>query len=206
MIFNHLTRLALLPALFLIFQRGLHRKCLSFTVYLFAVLVCGSLMAYFPGTFYNAPFYRMSRELYAWLKILIALEIGFHVFRAFPLALKVARTWAMLILAPTVLIVAYGIQFAGWDHWQVTSGTFHAGTIWLFAGMGLLQVWYNLPLDRWFKVLIGGFVFQLLFGLTASAVLASAALAIVPMVDPAVASFWSWGAWTYGRKRVEVIA
>jgi hypothetical protein len=204
MIFNHLTRLAILMALFLIFQKGLHRKCLSFTVYLFAILICGSLMAHLPGTFWNAPFYRMTRELYAWLKILIALEIGYHVFRAFPLALKVARTWALLILGTMVPLVGFGIQFAGWDHWQVASGTFHAGTIWLFAGLGLLQVWYNLPLDRWFKVLIGGFVFQLLFG--SFALSSFGFFVLAGMIDPAVASWWGFGAWTQGRKRVEVIA
>lgn len=204
MIFNHLTRVALLLALFLIFRRGLHRKCLSFTVYLVCVLVCGALMAYFPGTFYNAPFYRMSRELYAWLKVIVALEVGFHVFRSFPRALKVARGWAFLVLGLIVPVIAYGIQFAGWEHWQVSSGVFHAGTIWLFAGLGLLQVWYNLPLDRWFKVIIAGFVFQLLFGTAALSSFGWFVLA--GMIDPLVGSWWSFGAWTHGRQRVEVVA
>ena len=32
------------------------------------------------------------------------------------------------------------------------------------------------------------------------------ALSVVVMIDPAIAYFWSWGAWTHGRQRVEVIA
>lgn len=194
MFFNHLTRAILLVALAVILRNGLHRKCWTFVAYVISVLTCGSLMAYWPGVFYNAPFYGFSRDLYAGLKLLVALEVGMHVLEAFPRARAVARTLAAALLAVVVLSVAAAAPWLGWSAWQLSRARLNAGTIWLFAGLAIIVLWYNLPLDRWHRVLLAGFTVQLL---VSSSLLSNEVLfrRFAVMVDPVVAMWWVYGAW-----------
>jgi hypothetical protein len=200
-ILNHLTRALLLIALVLVFQRGLHRRCWSFVVNLAVVIVCGFLMSAWPDVFYTRGFYAWTRDLYAALKLLIALELGHYVFHSFPRAMFFARTGSMLILAVLAASVATRMPWAGWADWSFSRGSFNAATVWLFGGMALLVLWYNLPLDRWHATIIGGFTAYLVLS---SVVLASEGIwrAYGKMLDPLLAGWWAYSACAYGRAKV----
>lgn len=203
MIFNHLTRAVLLVALVMLLQRGLHRRCWSFVANMVALIVCGFLMATWPLIFWTRDFYAATRDLYAGLKLLLALEIGYYVFRAFPRAFNVARVGSLLVLLLLAVGVAGGAPWFGWAKWSLSRASFNAATIWLFAGLGLLVLWYNLPLDRWHASIIGGYTayFVLSSSLLASE---SAWAAYGKMLDPVLAAWWLYSAWSFGRVKVPV--
>lgn len=196
MIFNHLTRAVLLLALLLVVRQGLVRRSVFFVVYLLAVLACGSLMAFWPRTFYTWAFWAGSRDLYALLKILVAVELGVHVFQAFPGARPVARAMTFTFLFGLGVLVA-GIEpdsHGGWRDWRMV---LNVGTLWLFVSLALLSAWYNLPLDRWHRALLAGFTVQLVVG---TLVLARwKTFAASWLLDPLVASWWVYSAWAYAR-------
>lgn len=203
MIFNHLTRAVLLLALLLVARQGLVRRSLSFVAYLVAVLACGSLMAFWPRTFYTWAFWAGSRDLYALLKVLVAVEMGAHVFQAFPGARPVARALTFTFLFGLGVLVV-GIHPEGtviypavtreWQDWRTV---LNVGTIWLFVSLALLSAWYNLPLDRWHRALLAGFTVQLVLG---TLVLARwKTFSASGMLDPLVASWWVYSAWAYAR-------
>lgn len=203
MILNHITRAVLLVALCLIVSKGLHRKSWAFVANLVAVIVCGFLMATWPATFYTANFYAASRDLYAAFKLLVALELGYYVFRAFPRALAVARWGSLIILVVTAAVVAGGAPWHGWDSWSLARAGLNTGTVWLFGGLGLLVLWYNLPLDRWHATIIGGYTAYLVLS---TVLLAREGLwrSYAATLDPVLASWWAYSAWNFGRVMVTV--
>jgi len=203
-ILNHLTRAVLLVALFLTVQRGLHRKSWAFVANIVAVVVCGSLMAGWPRTFYTWSFYAMARDLYMAFKLLIALEVGYHVFRSFPRAMAQARWGAFFIVLATAATVAGAAgrgPWVAWSAWSLSRAGLNAGTVWLFGGLALLVLWYNLPLDRWHATIIGGYTAYLVLS---TVLLAREGLwrSYAAMLDPVLASWWAYSAWSFGRMKV----
>lgn len=198
MILYLLTLAGLLVSLGLIFTKGLHRKSWAFVANLVAVVVCGFLMVVWPGTFYTANFYATSRDLYAAFKLLVAVEVGYYVFRAFPRALSVARCGAFVVVAVTAGTVAGHSPWLGWSAWSLSRAGMNAGTVWLFGGMALLVVWYNLPLDRWHATIVGGFTAYLVLS---TVLLAREGLwrSYAAMLDPVLAAWWAYSAWAFGR-------
>lgn len=199
MIFNHLTRLVLAAALVLVVSKGLASKCWSFVAYLSAVLVGGALMAYWPGSFYAPPyhFWLFTRDLYAGAKVLVALELGLYVFRAFPRAARVSRWAAVWILGAFALALPSLPFVGGFQAWTTSRGPINAATVWLFASLALLVVYFNLPLDRWHRSIIVGFTVQLLVG---SLLLASESVfrKYGVILDPVIATWWVYSAWAPG--------
>jgi hypothetical protein len=202
-ILNHLTRAVLLVALFLVVHRGLHRKSWALVAKLVAVIVCGSLMAGWPSSFYTREFYAMARDLYAALSLLLAVELGYYVFRAFPRALALARWGALVVLLGTAAVVAGASPWLGWSSWSLSRAGLNTGTVWLFGGMALLVLWYNLPLDRWHATIIGGYTAYLLLS---TVLLAKESLwrQYAAALDPVLASWWAYSAWSFGRVKVTV--
>jgi hypothetical protein len=191
-IFAHLARLGLGTALLGVARNGLHRRCRSFVAYLVAVFVCGSLITLWPDHFYTWAFYSASRDLYAFLKVLVAAELGVHVFRAFPRARAIERT-ATLLLLLVLLVLVLGVSPHAPEPWLEWHRRLNVGTLWVFASSALLVAWYNLPLDRWHAAIVGGFTVQLVLQTVVLARWDSYALSI--MIDPLVAGWWAFAAW-----------
>lgn len=198
-----LTCGALLVALYFTLRRGLHRKSWAFAANLVAVIVCGSLMTGWPSSFYTRDFYAMTRDLYAALKLLIAVEVGYYVFRSFPRALAFARWGALFVLLSTAAVVACASPWRGWASWSLSRAGLNTGTVWLFGGLALLVLWYNLPLDRWHATIIGGFTAYLVLSIV---LLASEGIwrKYGTMLDPFLAVFWAFSAWNFDRVKVNV--
>lgn len=203
MIFNHLTRVLLLVAWVGMTRKGLHRRCWSFFVYVLALLACGSLIAFRADAFYAWPyhFWLFSRDLYAGLKVLVALEVGLHVFRAFPRAARTSQLFALWLLVGLLMAFSRPAPYLGGVHaWALAHLPVAVATLWLFASVALLVMWFNLPLQPWHRALLVGFGAQLA---ASTAILSSesAFRAWAPLLDVSIASWWAWSAWTVERPR-----
>ena len=154
----HATKLVLLAALVGLFVRRRHTACYSFTVYLAVVFTCNCLVSFWPGTFWVYDFWIMKQAAYDILKLAIALELGARAVQAFPGAAAAARLVALLVLCAALLLIGTTVgSFEGlrtWD-WLTTTST---ATIWVFAGVGMLVLWFRIPVTRMHRAILLGFV------------------------------------------------
>lgn len=154
-------------------SRKRYRACLSFLLYVVAVLIPSFLFTVWPVRFYTWENYFLRESVHNLLKFAIALELGYRTFRAFPAALIQARRIACAILALVAIIAIAGSSVEGrpsdlpveW-HARVLNGT-----IWLLTGIAVLILWYRLPVDPLHKAILVGFVpYLLLFSVGMRAV------------------------------------
>jgi hypothetical protein len=132
--------------------RGRWRLWYSFAILVAVVSVHDSLVALWPETFYRGDIFRAKEILLILIRLAMVVELTVRVFRRFPGALATARRLLALILASTVVaVVALPIRrslqegFVGDLMPRVLNGT-----IWLFAGLAILILWYRLPV-HWFQ-------------------------------------------------------
>lgn len=144
--------------------RRRYATCLSFALYVTAVLVPGVLFAVWPERFYTVENYFLRETVHNLLKFAIALELGYRTFRVFPGALSVARKVALLILSLVALMAIAGISLNGPATGMAAE--WHArvlnGTIWLLTGIAAVILWYRLPVAPFHKAILVGFVPYLL--------------------------------------------
>jgi hypothetical protein len=141
-----------------VLRRGLHRRCWSFLVYLLAVLIFSSVemaaqvlddvsaLAWFRSW----GFWHLEQTVYEVVKLALAVELGIRVVAAFPGTWRLARALLGAALLTTTAAVMLG---AAPQHPLVATGT-----IWLFAAVSLVVVFFNLPLHAWHRALLAGFV------------------------------------------------
>src|SRR5688500_14610832 len=105
--------------------------------------------------------YTASRNGYAVLKLLVAIQVAIHVFRVFPEAEKVSLASAAMLLSLTVPMIAFLPYRTGppmspilYAEWHLRLGT---ASVWLFAATALMVAWYHIPCDRWHRALLVGF-------------------------------------------------
>ena len=154
----HATKLALLLALVGLFVRRRQAACWSFTVYLAVVLTCNCLVSFWPRTFWVYDFWIRKQAAYDILKLAIAVELGFRAFRAFPGAAAAARVVGLVVLcAAGLLIAASAAPFHPRRtlDWLTATST---ATIWVFAAVALLVLWFRVPVSRIHRAILLGFV------------------------------------------------
>lgn len=208
--FAAVARVLFVFALVGVFWKRQQSKCWSFVAYLLATLVLGGLMSLWPARFWNWPFWLFSRYTYAGLKVLIALELGAQVFRAFPGAKVVARSFNLaMVFLLAVLMAALPSSADFGPFWTQAHLRLTTWTVWMFAGMAILVGWYNLPLDRWYRALMGGFAVQLVLGavvLSLSTRMKWVAFERFGVVlDAVVATWWAYVAWRPVRVPVAAV-
>ncbi|MGE0453854.1 MAG: hypothetical protein AB7O37_11975 [Vicinamibacteria bacterium] len=157
------VRSAIILALAGLFVRRRAALCWSFVAYLMAILVCNSLISFWPDRFFLLWFYILKESLYDLLKLAIAAELAFRTFKAFP----GARARARLLLAPLVAaLVGVLLLKALQSDPGVTVLRHHplgqTATIWLFAAMSLLAVWFHVPVHPFHRALLMGFTSYLI--------------------------------------------
>jgi len=178
--------------------------CWSFGAYLLAIVVGNSLVSFWPDHFWKLWFYVLKQDVYDVLKLAIAAEMAFRIFRAFPGALARAR----LVLAPLVSLVVLvllwraqqvDLEVAVVQHYPQAQ----TATIWLFTAMSLLAVWFHLPV-HWFhrSVLLGFTSYQIVFVTLLNFMRSQgfeAAREVFSLLDGyaylGLVMFWTWSAW-----------
>lgn len=161
----NLARTAVLLTIVGLLVRRRASVCWSFLAYLVAILVGNSLSSFWPERFYTQSFYILKQSVYNVLKLCLAAELTYRVFRAFPGALARAR----VVLAPLVAFTAVGIISVptGTDFVDIVT-RYHpqiqTGVIWLLSATAVLAVWYNLPLNPLHRsILLGLSSYLILF-------------------------------------------
>jgi hypothetical protein len=179
--------------------------CWSFLAYLVAILVGNTLGSFWPDQFLTRSFYIMKTTVYNILRLCVAAELSYRVFRAFPGALARAR----LVLAPMLGVVTIGIISVPTttDYVDIVARynpQVQTGVIWLLAATSVLAVWYNIPLHRLHRAILLGFTSYLIVSATSLNIMRSFGwgerlVATVGLMDSyaylALVTWWAVTAW-----------
>ncbi len=154
--------LLILGALAGLLVRRRYSACYSFFLQLVAVLASDLLLVFWRDRFYTKSFWLVKESFLHALTMVVAVELVFRVFRAFPGASWTARRVLILVLGLTALLA---IQALPWGQSDPTSTLAEQvyprllnGAVWLFTGISALILWYRLPVDPLHKAILIGFV------------------------------------------------
>jgi hypothetical protein len=199
----HAVKILVLLTLAGILARGRWRQCWWFTAYLMVILICNSLVSFWPEIFYQRRFWLARAPLYDGLKLAIAIEIAYRTFRAFPGAQATARRVLFAVLVATSLVL---VAFP-WD-WSDENMIFEweprvlTGTIWFLNALAVIVIWYRVPIHALHKAILLGFVPYLVVFTIVLRLLRFSDWDIVPLIrtaDPAaymlLMGWWAWAAW-----------
>jgi hypothetical protein len=148
-----------------LFVRRRQALCVSFTLYLAAVLLSDTLVLLWPDRYHIWEFWVLKESVHNLLKFGIALELTVRTFRAFPAARNTATGLVLTVLVLTWLSVGAtpDIEVAQPRELAVSLQPYVlAGTLWLFLAISALILWYRLPVVPLHKALLLGFVPYLL--------------------------------------------
>ena len=199
----HAVKILVLLTLAGILARRRWSSCWSFTTYLAVILLCNSLISFWPEHFFTRDFYRVRQGLYDGLKVAIAIELAYRTFQAFPGARATARrVLSLLVIASSALLIT-----ASWDssngaalfEWEPRVLT---ATIWLLNALAIIVIWYRVPIHTYHKAILLGFVPYLLVFTILLRLLNHygwEVLSVVQSADPAaymlLMGWWAWAAW-----------
>jgi len=190
--------------------------CVSFTLYLCAVLLSDTLVLAWPRTFKTWDFWVLKESIHNILKFGIALELTVRTFRAFPAARKTAAGLVLAVLVLTWVSVGTGPQLEA-AHTKELALSLQpyvlAGTLWLFIAISTLILWYRLPVTPLHKALLLGFVPYLLIFTVAINLLRSfggdvRALAgyLKNVAYQILLAYWTYAAWKRWPRRPATVA
>lgn len=198
----HAVKLALLAVLAGLLVRGRARRCWTFAAYVLAILVGNSLVSLWPERFYNATFWVLKQGVYDTLKMLVALELAWRAFSAFPGALRTVRRALVPLVAASTIAVALLTPTSSyrtvWE-WQPAVST---AALWALTATALVVVWYHVPLDGWQRAIMLGLasylvVFVALLGLLErygwvrrGTIAGAETVAYLALV-----CYWAWAVW-----------
>jgi hypothetical protein len=199
----HVVKILILLALAGIVARRRWGTCWSFTTYLVVILICNSLVSFWPGTFYQPWFWLVRTPLYDALKLAITAELAYRTFQAFPGARATARrVLPALLVASSVALMALpwdASYQAGRTEWEPRVLT---GIIWLLNALAVVVIWYRVPIHAYHRAILLGFVPYLLVFTILLRLLRLDGYDIVPLIqnaDPAaymlLMGWWAWAAW-----------
>ena len=183
-----------------------------FTLFLAVMLASTLMMAIWPGQFYTHDFYQAKETALTFLRFGMALELAYRTFRAFPGALATLRWVLLLVLIVTLaaVLAVSGPATAFVSFLASLQPRVLNGSIWLFAVIAALILWYRLPVDPFHKSVLLSYVpYLLVFSLTLNIVgeLGRAGWErslpvryINQLAYLALMVHWAWIAW----RRVEV--
>ena len=199
----HAVKILVLLTLAGIVARRRWASCWSFTSYLAVILLCNSLVSFWPDRFYQPWFWMVRTALYDGLKVAIAIELAYRTFQAFPGArATVRRLLFALLVATSVALMAvpwdssYGAAVFEWEPRVLT------GTIWLLNALAVVVIWYRVPIHAYHKAILLGFVPYLLVFTILLRLLRHYGWDILPVIQSAeplaymlLMSWWAWAAW-----------
>jgi len=199
----HAVKILVMLALAGIIARRRWASCWSFTTYLAVILLCNSLVSFWPDTFFQPWFWLVRTPIYDALKVAIALELGYRTFQAFPGARATARRVLFSVLvASSVALMALpwdATYQAGLFQWEPRILT---GIIWLLNGLAVMVIWYRVPIHAYHKAILLGFVPYLVVFTIVLRLLQHYGFEVNPLIREAepiaymlLMGWWAWAAW-----------
>lgn len=139
-------------------RRDRLRACRLFGVYLVVAAAGALLMAVFPGMFWTWEFYAATDVLQTSLRVGIALELSWRVFRPLPLGpRRVGPALLLVLLASGLALAFYPKPIGNAFELAVFVDALSYGVAWLFGVFLLLTLYYGVPLDPLHRDLAAGF-------------------------------------------------
>jgi hypothetical protein len=199
----HAVKILVLLTLAGILARRRWSACWSFTAYLVVILLCNSLVSFWPDRFYQPWFWLFRTPIYDGLKVAIALELSYRTFQAFPGARATARRmFLVLLIASSAILMAvpwdasYRAALVEWEPRILTA------TIWMLNALAVVVIWYRVPIHAFHKAILLGFVPYLLVFTILLRLLnhyGFGVMDIVQSAEPAaymlLIGWWAWAAW-----------
>ena len=137
---------------------------------LFVALNLGSalLTTFWRSRFYTADFWQAKETALNFVRFAMALELAYRTFRAFPGALATLRLTLLIVLVATLAAV---LAVSGPNDYESFLANLQPrvlnGSVWLFAAIAALILWYRLPVDPFHKAVLLGYVpYLIVFSLT----------------------------------------
>lgn len=178
-------------------------QCYSFSVYLVAVLLPQVLEAVWPERFYTRDVWLAKETLHHVLKIAIVLELTARTVAVFPGARRAAQgalLGALLLALGALVTAARRPEYVSIYTDLLPRAV--SGTVWLFCVLGLVILWYRLPVRPLHKAILLGFAVYLLASATSMAIIGlvgwhtRAAMNLVSgSIYTALQVYWLWAAW-----------
>jgi hypothetical protein len=159
----HAMKLGLLAILVGLVVRRRAHVCWSFVGYLSWNLACNILFSFWPDQFYRQWFYLLMSGVSDAFKILVAAELTYRTFRAFPGAASRVR----ILLAPVFMVPALFVRkvptAVSYEDWlRVYQPQLLTGIIWCMVAITLLIAWYRVPVHAMHRAILIGFASYLL--------------------------------------------
>ncbi len=180
----------------------------AFTAYIATLLIAEVLVAWWPERFWTLRFWPLKQTVFDALKIAVAVEIGYWIFRAFPGAAQSARQVALVLLVATFLTILALPNEVGRDDAGFAIGSIRprleVGAAWLFAALAALAEWYRVPLRPMHRAIVYGLGVQLvIFGAVLKAVVtygwSQFLVTLEPVAFVCILTWWAWMAWQPDR-------
>ena len=185
-----------------LFRGGKARQCFLFSTYVSSVVLFNVLILLFPQH-YSPEAYMVKQGIYDSLLFGMSLELSIRTFAAFTGIARMVR----VILATAVALSTAAIFFATPGNPDYESfvrfqpGITTAG-IWCLAFVGLLIVWYQIPVPAFTRAIILGYVpYLMVFTVCVDLVtrLGWGAIQNLNVLNAlaydAVAGYWLYAAW-----------
>jgi hypothetical protein len=199
----HAVKILVLLTLAGILARRRWGLCWSFTAYLAVILLCNSLVSFWPERFFTSQFWMVRTALYDALKVAIAVELAYRTFQAFPGArATVRRVLFFLLVGSSLALMAvpwdasYGAAVFEWEPRVLTA------IIWLLNALAVVVVWYRVPIHAYHKAILLGFVPYLVIFTIVLRLLRHHGLeinSVIQHAEPAaymlLMGWWAWAAW-----------
>jgi hypothetical protein len=194
--------------------RRLYRLSYGFTAYLLAVAVSETLIFIWPHRFFTWSFWLAKETAYGLVKLVLALELTFLAYQAFPSAHRTARRVILAVLLLVLALVVIGVPYAA-DFPTLARELLRRlaeGTALVFAAAWGLVLWYRLPLHRLHRAILRGLVpYLLVFAAARSVTLALGwdVRKAVNLADAgayvALLAYWAWEVWRRGPEEPEFL-
>jgi hypothetical protein len=152
----------LLATIVALVRRRRYRYCYAFAAYVGVQLTVNTAGLFVSAVSASWDVWRYKELLYALLRLGIAAEIAFLIFRALPRAR--ARAVTLLLIAAAVLLVALLRDYDVTNSYTLArdlTSRFSYVTIWTLISILGLVVWYRVPLHRLHKALLHGMLWLL---------------------------------------------
>jgi hypothetical protein len=181
----------------------------AFPLLLLVVLAHDLLVGLWPARFHRGAVWRMKESALILVRLAMVLELTIRVFRGFPGAMATARRLLIVIFVGTFLAVAAlstersgYVGFVGELMPRVLNGT-----VWLFAALAMLILWYRLPVHWFAKAILLSYVPYLLVFTVAMNALGDLGWQRAAGVDQLnvwayffLLLFWTYTAWRRGPR------
>jgi hypothetical protein len=207
----HAAKLGFLTILVGLFVRRRAHVCWSFVGYLAWGLVCNTLISFWPEQFYRQWFYQLMQGVLDALKLAIAAELTYRVFRAFPGAAARVRVFlAPLFLVPALFVTKVPTGTSPEDWVRFYQPQVQTGVIWIITAITLLMAWYRVPVHAMHRAILIGFASYLLIFTTLMNVLRDFGFHTLGQFINVTDSYaylvllagWGYAAWVPARRPV----